>query len=99
MVKHFPHVSPLLLCIVAFALLCFGYVWQMTVMSMRSYVRNDLTRQRSTLFDTIERASIETLEHQSLARVEARLQEAQLVRDAKVEYVTREDIRVSVSAR
>lgn len=93
------HLSPMIVCVVAFAALCLLYVWQVTAMSMRNYAKNELTRERMTLADAAERTRREALAHQSLARVEERLQELHLVRATTVDYVTREDVRMTLSQR
>lgn len=91
--------SPTILLTVVFAGLCLFYVWQMTTMSMRSYVYNDLERQRAVLHEDIARLNLESLEYQSLARVEERLNELRLVRDTNIDRVTREELRLSLSLR
>lgn len=91
--------SPLIVGAIGTGLLALLYVWQMTLVSMGSYVYNDLAKEKSAYLGTIQRTQFEALEHQSLARVEERLQELQLVRDTKTEYVTREDVRLSLSVR
>ncbi len=91
--------SPKLIMLFVVAGLCLFYVWQMTALSMRGYVMNDLLRQRSVLSNTIEQARLTVLDHQSLARVEERLGELNLVRDPNVDYVTREELRLSLSVR
>ena len=93
------HLSPALLGIVAFAALSLLYVWQVTAMSMANYAKNELTRTRMTLVEETEGARREALAHQSLARLEERLQELQLVRATSVEYATREEMRTSLSQR
>ena len=93
------HLSPMIVCSVAFAALCLLYVWQVTAMSMQNYAKNQLTQERTTLARETQRTRLQTLEHQSLARVEERLQELQLVRATNVEYVTREDLRMTLSQR
>lgn len=93
------HLSPMIVCSVAFAVLCLLYVWQVTAMSMQNYTKNELMRERIALSEKAQRSRLQTLEHQSLARLEDRLQELQLVRATAVEYVTREDLRMTLSQR
>ena len=90
---------PAILFIISFAALCLVYVWQITALSMRQYVKNDLVRERAALSETADRWQREALEQQSLARLNERLKELQLIRDTNVVYVTREDLRMSLSQR
>ncbi|MDO8581964.1 MAG: hypothetical protein Q7S16_03745 [bacterium] len=93
------HLSPAIVCVIAFAVLCLLYVWQVTAMSMRNYAKNELMRERVTLAEDVQQSRLQALEHQSLARLEDRLQELQLVRGSAVDYVTREDLRMTLSQR
>lgn len=96
---RFTFLSPTLFFIIVFAVLCLLYVWQMTVMSLRSYIMNDLVQEKALLLAQKERTHLAILEQQALTRVEERFSELQLVRDPRVEHVTREELRLSLSAR
>ncbi len=102
MIKSLPslfHFSPLVFFGILFAGLCLLYVWQITALSMQGYVKNDLLRQQASLTESVQRMDFQVLQYQSLGRVDERLGELSLVRDPHVDRVTREEFRMSLSAR
>lgn len=97
--RRFLRLSPTMLCIIVFAGLCALYVWQLTTLSMQSYVRNRLLRDHAALESEREYAAASLVEYQSLARVEARLPELNFIRDTNVDYITRDELRRVLSQR